>query len=154
MIYKAICDEELQNVVHAVDQMTIKTPSEVLKAYTSVTKALNLYLVETSMPTMCYFNLASNYPGVIEENDSIKNQPEEDVSAFIDYVSDRDSPRPVSKNGGRKSKERIPSRHSSNKDRDMNNSLWTGLEVYRLCLAHRTQKAHVAPEDSSGIENL
>ncbi|CAH8259118.1 unnamed protein product [Arabidopsis lyrata] len=29
MMYKAICEEELQNVVHAVDQMTTKTPSQI-----------------------------------------------------------------------------------------------------------------------------
>ncbi|EFH58554.1 hypothetical protein ARALYDRAFT_340505 [Arabidopsis lyrata subsp. lyrata] len=53
-----------------------------------------------------------------------------------------------SETGGRKSKERrnlaaIPSRHGSNKDRDRDNSLWTArVEVYRQCLAHRTQEAH------------
>ncbi|CAE5965980.1 unnamed protein product [Arabidopsis arenosa] len=83
MMYKAICNEELQNVVHAVDQMTTNTPSE-----------------------------------------------------------------RFSETGGRKSKERrnlaaIPSRHGSNKDRDRDNSLWTGrVEGYRQCLAHQTQEAH------------
>ncbi|CAH8259171.1 unnamed protein product [Arabidopsis lyrata] len=72
------------------------------------------------------------------------NNPEEDVSAFIDYVFRQK----FSETGGRKSKERrnlaaIPSRHGSNKDRDRDNSLWTArVEVYRQCLAHRTQEAH------------
>lgn len=104
---------------------------------------------------------------VITKSGHIKNPNLVHLILISDKILffDRDSPRPVSKNGGRKSKERrnlaaIPSRHGNNnkKQKDSDKSLLPRVDSSSGSLSSMFSSSDTtsscSTKDSTGIENL